>query len=155
MNTMKVLLVLRKKWMRLFPIEKEGVRFARVKHIPGLWKRRLVVTPSYKQLIQGSERPFLGTYFFFCFSLRLSENHLSQVISIANLAPQLLFGVILSIFTMYFQSNQRCLLMRDTFLSWNDSFNWKYMVNMAKITPNGSCRAKVRKGNDLGMLVLS
>ena len=36
MNTMKVLLVLRKKWMRLFPIEKESVRFARVKHIPGL-----------------------------------------------------------------------------------------------------------------------
>ena len=33
------------------------------------------------------------------------------------LAPQLPFGIILAIFTMYFQSNQQCLLKRETFPS--------------------------------------
>ena len=44
-------------------------------------------TPSYKQLIAGSERPFLGTYFFFRFSPRLSENHHSRVISMGDFGP--------------------------------------------------------------------
>ena len=44
-------------------------------------------TPSYKQLIPGSERPFLETYFFLRFSLRLSGKKRSQVISIANFGP--------------------------------------------------------------------
>ena len=33
---MKVLVVLRKTWMRLFPDENDGAKSARVKHIPGL-----------------------------------------------------------------------------------------------------------------------
>ena len=44
-------------------------------------------TPSYKQLIPGSERPFRETYFFLHFSLRLSGNNHSWVISIAKFGP--------------------------------------------------------------------
>ena len=47
----------------------------------------LSFTPSYKQLIPGSERPFLGTFFFFRFSPRLSENHHSWVISMGDFGP--------------------------------------------------------------------
>ena len=45
------------------------------------------VTPSYKQLILGSERPFFETYFILHFSLRLSGNNRSRVISMAKFGP--------------------------------------------------------------------
>ena len=44
-------------------------------------------TPSYKEPIPGSEQPFLETYFFLHFLLRLSRNEQSRVISIANFGP--------------------------------------------------------------------
>ena len=44
-------------------------------------------TPSLKQLIPGSEGPFLETYFFGHFSLRLSGNNCSRVISMGNFGP--------------------------------------------------------------------
>ena len=47
----------------------------------------LLLTPSLKQLIPGSEGPFLETYFFGHFSLRLSGNNCSRVISMGNFGP--------------------------------------------------------------------
>ena len=44
-------------------------------------------TPSYKQLILGSEQPFFETYFFLHFSLRLSGNNHSRVISMGKFGP--------------------------------------------------------------------
>ena len=44
-------------------------------------------TPSLKQLIPGSEGPFLETCFFLHFSLRLSGNNCSRVISMGNFGP--------------------------------------------------------------------
>ena len=48
---------------------------------------RLQITPSYKQLILGSERPFLETNFFLHFSVRLSGNNRSWVISMGDFGP--------------------------------------------------------------------
>ena len=58
----------------------------------GLWharagRERPWHTPSLKQLIPGSEGPFLETYFFGHFSLRLSGNECSRVISMGNFGP--------------------------------------------------------------------
>ena len=44
-------------------------------------------TPSHKQLIPGSERPFLETNFFLRFSVRLSGNECSRVISMGDFGP--------------------------------------------------------------------
>ena len=55
--------------------------------VPPSYVLTLVLTPSYKQLIPGSERPFRETYFFLHFSLRLSRNNHSRVISIAKFGP--------------------------------------------------------------------
>ena len=44
-------------------------------------------TPSLKQLIPGSEGPLLETCFFLHFSLRLSGNNCSRVISMGNFGP--------------------------------------------------------------------
>ena len=50
-------------------------------------KTRCAHTPSLKQLIPGSEGPFLETCFFLHFSLRLSGNNCSRVISMGNFGP--------------------------------------------------------------------
>ena len=44
-------------------------------------------TPSHKQLIPESERPFLEINFFLRFSVRLSGNNRSQVISMGDFGP--------------------------------------------------------------------
>ena len=46
-----------------------------------------ISTPSHKQLIPGSERPFLETHFFLHFSVRLSGNECSRVISMGKFGP--------------------------------------------------------------------
>ena len=44
-------------------------------------------TPSHKQLIPESERPFLEINFFLRFSVRLSGNNRSRVISMGDFGP--------------------------------------------------------------------
>ena len=61
--------------------------FITITLIPSLIKIPLLPTPSHKQLIPGSERPFLETNFFLRFSVRLSGNNRSRVISMGDFSP--------------------------------------------------------------------
>ena len=122
---------------------------------PSPTKKALLLTPSYKQLIPGSERLSLGTYFFFRFSPRLSENHHSQVISIANFGPTATiwryFVHIYHVFSLKSAvfAHEGHLLELKRLIQLK--IHGKYSQNSAK----WKLWAKIRNGNDLGMVVLT